>query len=254
MVTRILVVAEARADWRMVSHLIDRKILPHAPDWLRDDPENLDAAREWCGLEANTQFTSYSELKKFAKDRFKSALRGAGPIGFSNSAPHRYDWDSVRKVIILALLGPGPVPDVIVYSRNMDRQFQERKASIENAILAMPKLPFVIVLALANAEREAWILNGFVPKNAFQEQRLSEVRNELKFDPCENAENLNAAKHGALKDAKRVWRFLGQASPERESECLDASWEVLRQRGEGTGLTDFLKHVKDRIVPLVPGQ
>ena len=254
MPTRILVVAEAEADWRMVTHLIDRKSLHHAPDWMKDDPESIAAHREWCGLEANTAFTTLSRLKRIAKDKQKSGFRGAGPLGFSSSMPRGYEWPSLRKVFILSVLGPNPGPDVIVYTRDMDRQLLERKESIEDAISKMPDLPFAVVMANANPKREAWILNGFVASNASEEARLQEVRDELHFDPCEAAEGLDASTHGALKDAKRVLRRLTGSDPERELDCLNAPWGVLRQRGKGTGLADFLDEIKRQIVPRVTGQ
>ncbi len=167
--------------------------------------------------------------------------------------PRGYEWASVRKVMILSLLGPGPIPDVIVYSRDMDQQPREREASIGHALSAMPDRPFKVVLALANPKREAWILNGFVAKNASEKKRLEALRDELGFDPCEKSEALTAAARGELKDAKRVLKALTADGPDREMECLRTSWEILRNRGERTGLTDFLSQVKDRIVPLVTG-
>jgi hypothetical protein len=238
----------------MVTRLIDRKTLHHAPQWLKDDPENIEGLREWTGLDANTQFTTLSRLKEISKDKYKSALRGAGPLGFSTSGPHGYEWNSVRKVMILSLLGSPPIPAVIIYCRDMDQQSPERTASIEAAIEAMPNRPFAVVPALANPKREAWILNGFIAKNAPERRRLKSLRDELKFDPCEKAENLDASAHGALKDAKRVLKKLTEDNRDRELECLNAPWKTLRKRGKSTGLTDFLEHVKERIVPVITGE
>jgi hypothetical protein len=253
MAIRILVVAEAPADWRMVAHLIDRKVLHYAPD-LMQDAGSLEAVRIWCGIEADSQFTSFSRLKKLAFDEHKSALRGAGPIGFSGSAREGFEWASVKKVLILARLGARPAPDAIVYSRDMDRRPRERKESIENAISTIPDPPFVVVLALANPKREAWILNGFIVRNAAEEKRLSGLKKELGLDPCEKAEEVDVSTPGALKDAKRVLKKLTDGDHDRESECLNAPWETLRKRGKNTGLAEFLEQVKDRIVPLVTGQ
>jgi hypothetical protein len=87
-----------------------------------------------------------------------------------------------------------------------------------------------------------------------KKKRLKTLRDELGFDPCKQAKALTAAAHGALKDAKRVVKALTVGDPERESACLETSWEILRDRGKATCLADFLAHVKDRMVPLIPGE
>jgi hypothetical protein len=112
-----------------------------------------------------------------------------------------------------------------------------------------------VILALPHAKREAWVLNGFIPLDSEETAALDEVRAELSFDPCERAEELYATKTGAKRDAKRVLARLIADDHEREAKCwLETDWSILRSRGKGTGLTQFLGDVTERLVPLVTGQ
>jgi hypothetical protein len=170
------------------------------------------------------------------------------------AALRRYDYASTRKVLLLCALAE-PRPDAVLLIRDLDNQPVERRKSIELARDQPVPAGFVVVLALANTKREAWVLNGSAAGSDFEETTLTAVRAELSFDPCHQSENLDATEPGAKRDAKRVLKLLTNGEPEREERCwMNASWDLLRTRGQGSGLASFLKEAKNRLVPLLTGQ
>jgi hypothetical protein len=135
----------------------------------------------------------------------------------------------------------------------MDQQPAERKASIEAAAKAVSHV-IRCVLALPNAKREAWVLNGFDPKTPKERKVLEQLREEIGLDPCEKAHRLNAPTRGTPRDAKRALSKLTDDNREREQACwLETEWKVLRSRGVETGLTQFLADVKEVLVSAVIG-
>ncbi len=148
-----------------------------------------------------------------------------------------------------------PRLDAIILVRDMDQQPDERTASLEQARAEVPMHAMTIVLALPRAKREAWVLNGFEPQTANEDAALGELREELGFDPVTRSEQLDATKHGAKRDAKRVLTRLTRGNHEREARCWrETPWSLLRQRGVGSNLVRFLGEVKEVLVPLVTGQ
>jgi hypothetical protein len=94
------------------------------------------------------------------------------------------------------------------------------------------------------------VLAGFHPQTSAEEKTLARLRQELGFDPCTGAEGLYASSQGAQRDAKRVMATLVQ-DPDRERACwADADLEVLEERGQSTGLAEYLGEVRSRLVPL----
>jgi hypothetical protein len=248
MLIRIAVVAEAEADRRQVCELIDRKILDHAPEeWT---PVDLDDRREYCGLVRGTLFTRWSELPNLRLS--KGGLGRSSYIGkFGLGRKGDFDYPLGRKALLECVEAK---IDVIVLIRDMDQQPDERTASLMDARDDV-KGSLTVILALPTAKREAWVLNGFEPKNRAEEKRLKEERARLKFDPCKSAERLRAAKKGVDRDAKRVLNYLTNDDHGREAHCWrETAWSVLRTHGVGSGLTQFLAEVKERLVPLVTGK
>jgi hypothetical protein len=112
-----------------------------------------------------------------------------------------------------------------------------------------------IVIGLAHCKRECWVLAGFDPVDALEESLLDELRPELGFDPRTTAHEL-AAKHDADKrSAKRVLGILIRDVEGREARCWEqAPLQTLRDRGQKTGLTDYLDEVRERLVPVFTGR
>ncbi len=250
MPVRIAVIAEAEADRQLVCELIDRKILEHAPDWW--EKEQLEVEREYCGLAPGTLFTPWTRLNDLPSP--EGALRRGGFIGFGARRHLHSDYPLGRKALVSCALAKPEVKAVILI-RDMDQQPEERADSLAQARGEIPANSLTIVLALPRAKREAWVLNGFDPKYDGEHGALAEVRENLGFDPRIHAERLDTMERGAKRDAKRVLKCLIGDDREREASCWrQTSWVVLRERGVGSGLTQFLADVKERLVPLVIGQ
>lgn len=250
MPARIVVIAEATADFRHASGLIDRKILHHAPEWF--DDAQLQIERQWCGIEPGSPFTCWKDINRLAKTH--DGLRGRGPLGFGQGDSFRFDYSPTRKALQMCALMT-PRPNAVLLVRDLDNQPRERRVSIEQARKDMNLGNMEVVLALAEAKREAWVLNGFDPRTRAEERKLASLRRELGFDPRAQANQLDAVKHGAKRDAKRVLAGLTAGDATREEACwLETDWTILRQRGTASGLSAFLTDAKDRLVPLITGE
>ena len=247
---RIAVIAEAEADRRQICETIDRKLRHHAPAWW--DDEQLQSERVYCGLLPGTSFTKWAELRTIVTDQ--NALRSGGFIGFGAGKNRRFDYPLARKALIHCALA-NPRMDAVVLIRDMDQQPVERTASLAQAQADASEATMKVILALPRAKREAWVLNGFIPLDSKEAAAFDAVRVELSFDPCERPEELYATKTGATRNAKRVLARLIADDREREAKCwLETDWSILRSRGKGSGLTQFLADVTERLVPLVTGQ
>ena len=242
-------IVEAAADFRHVCGLLDRKILHHAPDWF--DEKQLEGERIWCGIKPGSTFTCWKHIKQLAQTH--GGLRGRGPIGFGLGDSRHYDYPSTRKVLQMCGLMKER-PDAVLLVRDLDDVPRERRLSIEQAKRESNLHNMEVVLALAEAKREAWVLNGFDPKTRAEKEILAGLRSELGFDPRTEAHQLNAVKHGAPRDAKRVLAALTGGDAAREEACwMETGWTILRERGTATGLYAFLSAAKDRLVPLITG-
>lgn len=256
MPVRLLVIAEADADRRMVCGLVDRKIVRHAPAWFDHGavaPE-LDALRTWCGLESGTLFTPWIALKKMTTGANLGGFRGVAALGRPRPEARGYDYETVRKALILCARME-PTPDVVLIVRDLDRgDLKERRDSIERARQDGPTQPPVL-LAMPLPKREAWLLNGFSPNTDKEESLLANLRAELGCHPCAEAHRLTAETHGAKKDIKRVFNEINEGDDMRiERRWEEASWDTLRTRGLESGLTSFLEEVKTRLLQKVIGQ
>ena len=103
--------------------------------------------------------------------------------------------------------------------------------------------------------RESWVLNGFIPLNPTEEKILQEIKVGLNFDPCKDAQRLrsNSFEYPDQKrNPKQVVKSLTDNNRLREQKCWEeTSLELLRQRGENTGLTDYLNEIEERLTPII---
>ena len=250
MAKRIVIIVESSADFRHVTGLLDRKILHHAPAGF--DVKQLAGERAWHGLEKDSEFTVWKDIKRLAKN--ETGLRGRGPIGFRRDQDRGHDYPSARKVLQMCA-AMEPRPDAVILFRDLDDQPKERRRSIEKAKEESPVRNVEIVLALAETEREAWILNGFEPRTKQERSTLAALRKDLGFSPLEQAHKLDATSPGAKRDAKRVLKALTRGDAEREEECwAKTDWKLLRERGKATGLHAFLEDAKKLLLPLITGK
>jgi hypothetical protein len=183
----------------------------------------------------------------------KGALRHGGYIGFESRQRLHFDYPLGRKALIDCILAK-PRVDAVILVRDMDQQPDERTESLAHARDEIPVDMLTIVLALPIAKREAWVLNGFDPRNEQEQAALAEVRQDLGFDPRLHPELLGAMEQGAKRDAKRVLNCLMGDDHDRQARCWqEAPWKTLRERGAGSRLTQFLAEIKDRLLPLIIG-
>ncbi len=97
-------------------------------------------------------------------------------------------------------------------------------------------------------------LNGFVCDGADEEQKLSRIRQQLGFDPCEEAHRLRFASRTSRpeRDPKRILGDLTNQNSEREERCWkETALGLLRARGRQTYLEEFLAEVSERLLPLL---
>jgi len=191
---RIVLIVESAADKRRLCGLIDRKIAHHAPDDF--DSNDISGLRIYTGIEPHTELTLWKDIKSMSEGH---AMGRGSLIGHPSEqvADRKYDYPSTRKALILCAQ-QNPRPDAIILMRDLDKQAGGRRKSIEVARDEFfGKTDMQIILALAHHKREAWVLNGFEPQNKNEKSIADQLRQELGFNPCENAELLDAESRGA---------------------------------------------------------
>jgi len=145
-------------------------------------------------------------------------------------------------------------PEAVFLIRDADNH-QNRKMGLEQARQHFKDQTLKVVIGLANAEREAWVLSGYVAKDELEQELLAKERQHLGFDPCERSDELTAGRDdNAKRSPKRVLNVLCNGSNDREQECwTQTPLETLRRRGEENGLKEYLNEVQTLIVPLFKG-
>lgn len=239
----LAVVCEAAGDLRLCADLADRVLIEEV-DWI--DPGNLDLYRGWRGLEEVYSHLEWHWVSHLAKQK------GLRAHGHFRDEPGALDARMARKALLL-LQGSSRVPDAVLLIRDSDG-LTERRRGLEQARDSSP-WAFPVVLGVAHTKRECWVLAGFEAQTEAEEKVLAELRRELGFDPRLKAEDLSAAEAGAPRNAKRVLERLLQGNTDRERICwMECGVETLRQRGQLSGLSDYLDEVRARLVPLYSGR
>ena len=252
----ILIIVEAEADFRTASVLADRVIVEKAPDWFRDlvddSPDTLDYHRKWIGFE-NEPFSCWKHIKKLQKTRYPR-LRA---LGHHKGEKLGSDGAATRKILLMAQQErkTRPALQAVVLIRDLDSQAMERKKSLE-LMRDDFKDEFAVVLGISDTKREAWVLNGFEPQNKDEKKALHRLCDELKFNPCLDAHRLRTITRGVTqtqkRDVKWVLDRLTGGDYSREERCWkETTLDVLRERGEHTYLTRYLKEVEDLLLPLI---
>lgn len=236
------VVCEAEADQETATELAERVLLEDV-DWL--EPEALPGLRSWCGLEPKTGHLTWRAIGNEAKRR---RLKVHGRF---RDMPGKFD-ERRAKLALLLFTSLDHQPDAVVMIRDTDGREKEVRGGIERARTERA-WNFPVVLGTPHPNRECWVLTGFEPQNSAEEQALAEERSSLGFDPRMHAERLTAkGKRGKL-NAKKV---LGRLAPAngREKACWrETDLQILRDRGQSTGLAAFFDEVQTALVPLVAG-
>jgi len=235
------VICEAQADRDTACALADRVLLEEV-SWL--DSTTLDSCRRWRGMRSEEPYLRWASVRDEAK-RF--GLKIFGQFG---GEPGQADAVMARRALLL-LAGAERRPDAVLLVRDGDAQ--RDRQGLEQA-RNYSHWPFEIIIGLAEPKRECWVLMGFEPRNEDETTRLEAEKQRLSFHPVREAHQLTAREHGAKKDAKVALAALTQGNLERERACLEeTSLAVLEERGAKTGLTAYLKEVRERLVPVFSG-
>jgi hypothetical protein len=237
-----VVACEGFADRATGTEIADR-VLQSVIEWLQGIA--LDDIREWRGLVPGEPFLAWKRLPTLARER---GIRAHGLFG---GEPGVADAVATRRALLLIEHSAG-AHDAVVLLRDLDND-PDRRRGLAQALAERP-WPVPVLMGIASAKREAWVLNGFDARNAAETARLEEMRQELGFDPVSHAERLDAAEHGAKRDAKRVLAVLCDGDAERERSCWqDTDLNVLADRGLGSGLAKYVRDIREKLVPVVAG-
>jgi hypothetical protein len=239
----LAVVCEARADRDTACVLADRVLLESAP-WI--EKEELDYHRQWCGLRKNDLFLAWKDVSTLARQE------NIRPHPSFDGGPIAPDAHAARRALLLLKMN-GDFPDLVLFIRDDDTDTR-RRVGLEQArqwAETHHRLVNRIVIGLAHPKRECWVLAGFDSKNDEERKLLESVRSELGFDPCTEAEQLTAKHYGDKRSAKRILSLLTKGDQNREADCWNtALLPLLRERGQYTGLADYLQELEKFLVPL----
>lgn len=143
----------------------------------------------------------------------------------------------------------------VLLIRDLDNQ-PERRNGLEQARGDFQNDDLQIVIGVADPKREAWVLNGFISQNEGEHKICQEIHQEIGFDPCLEAQRLHGSSRRGdeqrRRDAKVVLEYLTQGNYEREKSCwCDTPLEILMERGQHTGLADYIAEVRERLLPIL---
>ncbi|MBE9040907.1 hypothetical protein IQ235_08960 [Oscillatoriales cyanobacterium LEGE 11467] len=252
-----IVIVESDADARTATELAER-ILIEKIEWLERD--TLKYLFRWSGLQENTDNSCWKDIKKIVQNfQDTSQFRPPRFLGRrrTNNTPLKADGAAAIKILNLVyFLQKERAIKAVFLIRDLDNQ-PERREGLEQArmqdIDRKPKLE--IVLGTANRMREAWVLNGFIPANSLEEQLFAKIKQQLAFDPCTESEKLRSTSRedrDRLRNPKVIVGELTATDMERERQCWEeTSLMILQERGKNTGLTDYIREIEERLVPII---
>jgi predicted ATPase len=163
-----------------------------------------------------------------------------GPNGCGKSTVLEALW-------CLGKLTEGVTPDMLFSGPRALAELRTARTAGEVALTAIGTLN-------SSPKQEAWVLHGFQPMDDHERGLLAELHRQLGFDPTVASDRLTASSPGAKKEPKRVLASLVQDDLHREASCWQSGHlELLRTRGEATGLTEFLREVAQRLAAVVVG-
>ena len=246
--TEFVIIVESEADFRTASELANRIFIEQI-EWIEPYlPQQL----QWRGIVGETKFTCWKDIRSIY-DEMKS--RGTRLPRYLGGRAQGHDYAASTKVLhIIDSLLREKNHDIqaVVLIRDLDNR-PERRLGIEQARQESAHL--TVVIGLADGKREAWVLNGFVCLDAREESLLANVRAELELDPVVEAHRLRATtfdEPSRIRNAKVVLDRLTEGVNERESQCWrSTSLALLRERGTFTGLTNYIREIEEKLVPVL---
>ncbi len=240
MAVSIAVVCEAAADARTGCELADR-VLCEESEWV--ELEMLGTLRQWRGIQSSNRYLLWREVPELAAKR---RIRVHGHFQNEPGAP---DAHAALKALLLLHSSDVP-PDAFILLRDDDGE-SARKKGLDQARSRFSNSKRVVI-GLATTKRECWVLAGFDPRDASEEETLAEVRREIGYDPREKSEQLTAKRDADKLSAKRVLVALCGVDLQREAECWQtAALATLKSRGERNGLKEYLQEVQQVIYPII---
>lgn len=247
------VIVESNADFLTATQLAER-VLKGNIDWLDFEFPSF----RWTGLEVNSKYSRWQDITQIS-EQFK--LRGLPlPKYLGHKAGHlKADGAIALKILnMVNVLIQKEQRDIhaLLFIRDTDSQPERREGLSQAKNVYSGNSPRLrIVLGIADRMREAWVLNGFEPKASGEKQALSECAKQLGFEPCEEAHRLRSIskmESERMRNPKYVLEKLTGGDFDRERKCWEETpLELLRKRGESTGLTAFLTEIEQELVPLI---
>jgi len=248
---------ESAGDFRTVETLVDELLRLWCAAWVHDVLDRNPAdARRWWHHQGTTSWYDLHRVYDDADDLDVRRHHGhfAGVPGLPGAVMLDTMFRIVRKVHGRAAAAERPNAVMVLW--DADAQGYSRRMGLDQALAAGVTLPEGVahVVALAEPEREAWVLAGFDPEDEDEEAALHACRTDLGYAPHEHAHRLSAGSGEATDDSKRVLGALC-ATAERERLCLripdHERRTVLVKRGKDSGLATWITHVEDRLLPQV---
>lgn len=240
----IAVACEADSDFQSARVLIDRLLCEQHP-WIE---EHLHSQRSFVAAVADHSWTRLQNAHEMARER------GLRPRkGHFNGQPGEADALLGRSVMLL-LSSLRPRPSVLIVLRDIDNHISRMAGwqQVRNEYHGKPPL----ITGLAIIKRENWILAGYSPDNDVERSRLRIETTNLGFDPTVSPHEADAHDESAKRSPKRILTTLisldGEAKVLREIRCLQESdLSVLTDRGQKTGLAQFLIDLRTLLCPLL---
>jgi hypothetical protein len=237
----IALICEGATDPPTVCALADRVVVAGV-DWI--DAEEIDTHRHYRGFKPTDPYIRWDDIDDLAR------VHRVRSMGHFDGFPLHGDGHNVRKALaLLTLHAPDETPvEAIIFFRDGDREYEDRREAILRVRNAT-RLPIPIVVGIANRMRECWVLNGFDPHDEHEHARLVAEHATVEFDPRTRAQDLTATNEHEDRSPKRVLRALTAHDREREHLCIrTTSFDLLRERGELTGLKEFLDELESRLL------
>ena len=239
----IIVICEAPADRRTACELADR-VLCQTIDWF--SPELLKAFRCWRGLRSSDEFLAWKDIPRLVQ------VANVRIHGHFDNGPGALEAKMARNALALVMKEAEQSIDGVVLLRDSDNKWDRNQGFRQARSETSLKVP--VVIGVAHAKRECWVLAGFRAQDETEKQRLDVLKHKLGFDPTQRAHELTATEKGAKRNAKEVLEILVGGSFVREAGCwAETELDILAARGKGSGLADFLVEVRERLVPLWSG-
>lgn len=261
----VVVAGEDHAHRVLAMRLLDLVLLERGAPTGWPDEEQLDQARVWAGPEGADDRERFYRTNGLYDDftRRCPQLRPTLRIGDQPAGHAGWFVDLYR-----LFASQEPAPDALIGvadSQNDAGHLDEaRRAATYIRQVLTPKVAFAF--GVPHCDAEGWFVAALTDGDAPGRQA---AKAELEFDPLEEPHRLTAQPNNAIRDAKRVLRFLlgrggktlqatktGALSCE-EYEAL-ADWTVSDlprfTTYAGCGLAEFLSELRTHVAPrVIPG-